>query len=268
MPFSPGSATVNWYEDFDVTVNVVSTSSDFTVSVDGNSVTETLVDPVPTSLTVLSVTPEKVFPPDPTVVISITSPTTFSISGIYKNVMGTEHSWKDNDDKLQTSIIPPDPGTYKKITQVVSPPIQNKTWKYKVKATNDNVITATIFTTSTSITSDNQSILGTIPIATSVQTGTTLISVVTPPVETIGTTVTIISTNSNWVTTSTVAIDGSQKNVVERRFTETRTLRISTSTETKGAASILDFDVVVKHTTYDVVRDKILDPLAKNQPEV
>lgn len=267
MPFSPATVNIPWFEEFNVEVSAISTSSTSTTVAEGSSVVETTVEPVPASLTILSVEPVKTFPPDPTVKISILSSTTFSISGIYKNVMETVHTWRDNDYVLQTSIIPPDPGTYDKIIQIVSPTIQDKPVDYKIVTTNDNVVTVTTTSNSTSIIQDITTSNGIVSATSIVQTGVSLISVIPLSPSGDGTTFTIISTDTNWVSTSTVSINQLQKEILERKYTTRDTLSINTGTETKGAVASGTYTIVVQHTSYNTVRDKILTPLIEGQPE-
>jgi hypothetical protein len=256
MPVFPESSTVNWFFTFTSITVSLSTSS----SVESDGVTTTVTEPIDSSLFIVSVVPEELEPPDPEVIIEITSATNFSISGVYKNMMLTQHTWIDNDGIIQSSVIPPKLGTYEKITQIDSPSIKIKPWKYIVTTSNDQ--TATITTSSISSTIGSPTITNTTATTgTSILTGTTSSSITSTtslPLFTRITTVTsITSTTTNW--------DGVWQNQIVSKYAITATTEISTNTN--NALTTSTFTMFVDHDSYDVVRDRILDPLLAGQPE-
>lgn len=268
MPLIPESATVDWFNTFSsITVNAVVEAVSTSTEVQGNSEITTEVAPIPESLNIVSVEPVNTYPADPTVIIEI-STSSFAFSGIYKNMMGTQYKWRDLDYALQESIVPPeitpnDP-KYDKIIQVISPPIQNKPWPYTVLTTNDNLITVTTETTSSSISSPT-STSSTAALDIVVNTGTTSSSIVLPPeTATNFTKITTIITTTE-TSTSTVGLVNLQS-ITTITFTVTNILTVSTSTQVVGTSTTATFTMIVQHTTYSTVKDKILIPLLDGQP--
>ena len=266
LQLSPESETVNWYVEFSATSVSVTTGVTTTSTTEGASVTETVVEPVPASVIISSVAPVESYPPDPTVAITITSSSTFEISGVYKNMMGTSHTWRDNNYVLQTSIVPPEPGTYDKIIQVISPPLQKspgKPWKYKVDIENDQNVKRT---TTTSISSVTESVsVSTASIGTLVVTGTSILGV--PIITTASSTgTTTITTVTSKITTSTQTVpDWIQ--ITRRTFTTTEITTINTGTSFENISASLTFTMYVIHDNYDIVKNNILTPLLSGQPE-
>lgn len=256
---TPSTATVPWYSTFTaVTVDVSTPDNSSTSTTDSGTVTQTETAPSISTISIVSVTPEQSFPEDPTVNIAV-SATTFTISGIYKNMMGVVHSWRDNEYVLQTSIVPPASGTYDKIIEVVSPALvpDGKPWNYIVESTFDQVVTATVFTTATSVLNDS-----TVTVSIPTIYATTLISKITNTV-TNSVTSTTITTDTTFVSTSTW--DASF--ALQRTYTQRNVLNITTSTRVEGTSTTATFIMKVTHTTYDTIRDKILDQLVAGQPE-
>jgi hypothetical protein len=267
MPLNPLTATVPWYETFSVvTVDVTTPDASTTSTASDGVVTQTDVAPTSSTIVIVSVRPELEFPPEPTVIIN-TGLTSFTLSGIYKNMMGTEHSWKDNNDILQTSIVPPELGTYEKIVGVVSPALQltGKPWNYIVETTFDQVVTATVTSVVSSSTVIGLPVSSTVTTIIGVLTGTSIRQSSSAAVPVSPTSTNVIATVTSVSTTTQNATPWPIK--TETLSTVTTVRNITTSTIVEGTSTTSTFIMKVTHTTYNTIRDKILDPLVLGQPE-
>ena len=263
----PEYDTVYWFVDFSASPVIVNVTTEVvtTSTTEGNVTTETTVEPISTSVFISSVVPVEAFPPEPTVTVNITSTTSFEISGVYKNMMGTVHVWRDNSYALQTSIVPPAPGTYDKIIQVISPPLQpspGKPWLYSVNLENDQNVTRTTSTVDTSLLETIS--VNTVTTGTPVLTGTSILSISTSTSSSsiYTTTTTVISK----ITTSTQTIPDWLQ-ITRRVFTSTETLTVASFKSLEHAVSALTFTMYVIHNNYDIVKNNILIPLLNGQPE-
>jgi hypothetical protein len=260
MPVSPENELVDWYSTFTSKTFVITTGTSVDSTSTGGTVETTETNPIDSSLTIISVEPENKFPPEPTVLIEITSATSFSISGIYINVMLTSHTWRDKDFNIQTSIIAPESGTYDKIIQIDSPPRQIKPWKYVVTTSNDQtstITTSTLVLSTSTVTQNTTATSGTVILVGTTSSSITLTQPA-PPFTKITTVTTVVTTTTNWIPPYI------EKNSVTN--ITTATLTITTGSSVVNTSTTSTFIMNVRHDNYNVIRDKILEPLISGQP--
>lgn len=263
MPVIPETRNVIFYNEFTSTFVVSPVETTSTTETSGGETTVTEVQPISSSLNITSIIPKF---EDPNVLITFFQ-NSATITGVYKRVIPISHTWRDLDYNLKTGTYAPEFGSYLKIVQVDSPPLQNKDCKFEVYSTFGQLISKT--TSSQSSSSSSEVVSTTSTSVAGILTGTTILPVVvTVTTSTSGNTTVTDTTSETISITTTTQVDS--PNTWFRISTETAA-SITTQTVkfgiTTGTDSMMETYIdVVQYQSFSIINDRVLQPLLSNQP--